>query len=71
MILKCLIYKENMILHKALFIKGKGDKMIPNEVVDVIQSELVVRASVELEDAIVVELEKEDPDKEVAKAMLE
>lgn len=60
-----------MILHKALFIKGKGDKMTPNEVVDVIQSELIVRASVELEDAIVVELEKEDPDKEVAKAMLE
>jgi hypothetical protein len=37
---------------------------------DVIKSELLVKATAELDDAVKVELEVEDPEKEVAKAML-
>lgn len=50
--------------------------MLPNEVKgtnnldEVIKSELIVRAVAELNDSVVIELEKPDPDKEVAKAML-
>ena len=45
--------------------------MLPNGIEEVIKSELVVRAVAELDDSIIVELEKPDPDKETAKAMLE
>lgn len=51
--------------------------MLPNEVSginnldEIIKSELVVRAVAELDDSVIIELEKSDPEKEVAKAMLE